>query len=430
VQTVAQTFIRKTDRIYTLVYDTGTKLQTTATHPFYIEGKGWVKAADLHIGEDSLLAGEVSPLDVYGGARLQNVSYRQSKQGVIVGITVEDRAETVYNFEVNETHTYLVGDAEVVVHNAGYAAEAPDAAAQNIYDSRADAVLKSNDGFFSMLWNKVRYGKYQPDEIAYYADNIQLISTDPKEQAKMVALLNDLAGKGIKFEVDSEGRLIVKETGNISDERPKAADLLRDILKDKDFQLDLVLRDRPLIDKETNPIGYKKDLEERGSATLRTWQNPNSATIILDPKADKEREVWYENKDGTRFRAPGDDLTITLGHELIHADHYRRGVEDFNETHIDTYDADGNLGFASRSFEEIVTTGLASPWPWGRSGIELADVGLPGVSWGKQLLLSLTSGISENDLREERNKPLRITYAPVDATKGVVYPKHITDEAN
>jgi hypothetical protein len=118
VQTVAQTFIRKTDRIYTLVYDTGTKLQTTATHPFYIEGKGWVKAADLHIGDDSLLAGEVSPLDIYGGARLQNVSYRQSKQGVIVGITVEERAETVYNFEVNETHTYLVGESDVVVHNA------------------------------------------------------------------------------------------------------------------------------------------------------------------------------------------------------------------------------------------------------------------------------------------------------------------------
>lgn len=27
---------------------------------------------------------------------------------MIVGIIVEDRAETVYNFEVNETHTYLV----------------------------------------------------------------------------------------------------------------------------------------------------------------------------------------------------------------------------------------------------------------------------------------------------------------------------------
>lgn len=118
VQTVKQTFIRLTDCIYTLVYDTGTKLQTTATHPFYIEGKGWVKAADLHVGDDSLLSGEVSPLDIYGGARLQNVSYRQSKQGVIVGITVEDRAETVYNFEVNETHTYLVGDADVVVHNS------------------------------------------------------------------------------------------------------------------------------------------------------------------------------------------------------------------------------------------------------------------------------------------------------------------------
>jgi len=34
VQTVAQTIIRKTDRIYTLVYDVGTKLQTTATHPY------------------------------------------------------------------------------------------------------------------------------------------------------------------------------------------------------------------------------------------------------------------------------------------------------------------------------------------------------------------------------------------------------------
>jgi hypothetical protein len=139
VQTVAQTFIRKTDRIYTLVYDTGTKLQTTATHPFYIEGKGWVKAADLHVGDDSLLSREVSQLDVYGGARLQNVSYRQSKQGVIVGITVEERAETVYNFEVNETHTYLVGDADVVVHNAGY----------NVtVDANGNAVLNDSGSVF------------------------------------------------------------------------------------------------------------------------------------------------------------------------------------------------------------------------------------------------------------------------------------------
>jgi hypothetical protein len=141
VQTVAQTFIRKTDRIYTLVYTTGTKLQTTATYPFYMEGKGWVKAADLHI-------------DVYGGARLQSVSYRQSKQGVIVSITVEERAETVYNFEVNETHTYLVGESDVVVHNAqGYEAEQTSEALKEAGSYEKSGIIDSIGQCFKNWWN-------------------------------------------------------------------------------------------------------------------------------------------------------------------------------------------------------------------------------------------------------------------------------------
>lgn len=123
---VKQTFVRQTDRVYTLTYDSGTRVETTGDHPFMIEGAGWRDARLLRAGDDSLLAREISPLDVYGGMRITPVSWGQQPRGVLVSVSSERRGATVYNFEVEGTHTYLVTEDGVVVHNApsvGYAAE-------------------------------------------------------------------------------------------------------------------------------------------------------------------------------------------------------------------------------------------------------------------------------------------------------------------
>ncbi len=109
---VVNTFIRQTDAIYKVAFTDGTTLETTWNHPFRvlkdtkdkefnIENTQWTQAKDLVSGDVALSA---------NGARLQ-----------IVSIEIDDRAETVYNFEVEDFHTYFVGEVGVWVHNAeGY----------------------------------------------------------------------------------------------------------------------------------------------------------------------------------------------------------------------------------------------------------------------------------------------------------------------
>ncbi|WP_227547665.1 polymorphic toxin-type HINT domain-containing protein, partial [Moraxella catarrhalis] len=73
--------------------------KTTKEHPFWVEGIGWLKA--------SLLEQGMTLLDKHG---LPNVT--------IISQTKLDRKETVYNFEVQDFHTYHIGKYGVWVHNA------------------------------------------------------------------------------------------------------------------------------------------------------------------------------------------------------------------------------------------------------------------------------------------------------------------------
>jgi hypothetical protein len=107
---VVNTFIRQADAIYKVTFTDGTTLETTWSHPFRvlksdakdkefnIENTQWTQAKDLVSGDVALSA---------DGAKLQ-----------IVSIEIDDRAETVYNFEVEDFHTYFVGEVGVWVHNA------------------------------------------------------------------------------------------------------------------------------------------------------------------------------------------------------------------------------------------------------------------------------------------------------------------------
>jgi len=77
----------------------GNVISTTESHPFYVPEKGWVKAGDLNIGDKLvLLDGSIVEID---------------------NIEIEMLAEPikVYNFEVEDNHTYYVGNDRVLVHN-------------------------------------------------------------------------------------------------------------------------------------------------------------------------------------------------------------------------------------------------------------------------------------------------------------------------
>ena len=99
---VAQTFVRRADLIYQVTYADGTFLETTWNHPFYIKGKGWVKAKDLRDGDLSLTSGSIRG---------------ESRELKIESVVVDEREEKVFNFEVSRDHTYFVTGMGVLVHN-------------------------------------------------------------------------------------------------------------------------------------------------------------------------------------------------------------------------------------------------------------------------------------------------------------------------
>lgn len=74
-------------------------IETTQEHPFWVEGKGWVAAKDLNKG-DKLVS-------------------QDGKDVCVVGVSVEKVKEKikVYNFEVEDFHTYFVSKNKVLVHN-------------------------------------------------------------------------------------------------------------------------------------------------------------------------------------------------------------------------------------------------------------------------------------------------------------------------
>ncbi len=93
---VLQLFQHDDDKIYT-IYVGNQKIEATGNHPFWVEGKGWVLVEDLMVG-DILLQSD--------GKKLK-----------IDKIDFEHRIETVYNFEVEDYHTYFVSDLRIWVHN-------------------------------------------------------------------------------------------------------------------------------------------------------------------------------------------------------------------------------------------------------------------------------------------------------------------------
>jgi hypothetical protein len=74
-------------------------IDATTSHPMHVRDRGWVPAGELTPGRDVLVDRDGAPLELRGAESLPG-------------------AATVYNLEVEDFHTYFVGDHAVWVHNA------------------------------------------------------------------------------------------------------------------------------------------------------------------------------------------------------------------------------------------------------------------------------------------------------------------------
>jgi Pretoxin HINT domain len=93
---VTRVFVHDVTSVIDLTID-GEVITTTATHPFWVQGLGWVHAEDLQVGT-KLQTEDGSIVDVDGV---------QGREGDF----------KVYNFEVEGFHSYFVSDLGVLVHN-------------------------------------------------------------------------------------------------------------------------------------------------------------------------------------------------------------------------------------------------------------------------------------------------------------------------
>ena len=97
-QKVKEVFVTKTNTILIIKTQNET-IETTKPHPFYVIGKGFVAAKDLQVGDHLKMA--------------------NGEEAVIESLTLKHYKDpvTVYNFEVENWHTYHVSGSEVLVHN-------------------------------------------------------------------------------------------------------------------------------------------------------------------------------------------------------------------------------------------------------------------------------------------------------------------------
>lgn len=95
---VVRLFRNKTKEWYH-VFVEGEEIVCTGGHPFYVVGKGFIEARNLKVSEKLLLS--------------------CGKEVIIEKVEVERlaEAETTYNFEVKDFHTYYVTKNAVLVHN-------------------------------------------------------------------------------------------------------------------------------------------------------------------------------------------------------------------------------------------------------------------------------------------------------------------------
>lgn len=100
-KTVLETYIRETNEVVHLTIN-GETITSTPDHPFYVQEAGFVGAGDLYIG-DKLLDAEGNTLLVEE-MKFENL----------------DEPVKVYNFQVEDSHTYHAGNDNILVHNADY----------------------------------------------------------------------------------------------------------------------------------------------------------------------------------------------------------------------------------------------------------------------------------------------------------------------
>ncbi len=89
--------LKRTTDSYLILKTTAQKIYVTSEHPFYVSGKGWIKAKDLTIGD--------------------NLKTASNKIESVLEIKENLISMEVYNIEVEKNNNYFISPAKILVHN-------------------------------------------------------------------------------------------------------------------------------------------------------------------------------------------------------------------------------------------------------------------------------------------------------------------------
>ena len=139
---VLNVWVKETDEILHVSTSDGETIDTTTNHPFYVEEKGWVAAGDLEFG-DTLVTADGDEVEV-----------------TEIELERLDEPILVYNLEVEEYHTYFVGNSRVLVHNVYKKGSDAEKKLVNMYpDGKSQSFFATSNGrrFIDRLSNKTAH---------------------------------------------------------------------------------------------------------------------------------------------------------------------------------------------------------------------------------------------------------------------------------
>ena len=156
-KTVIETYVRQVDKLVHITIN-GEEIVTTDNHPFYVQGRGFIEAGSLLVG-DRLIS--------VNGEDLIVEDYH---------IELTEEPVSVYNFQVEDFHTYFVGDCAVWVHNAECTIEFNN---KSGFDEKEfkQQLSDQQDGL-----NKMTVDEYKKNRTAY-KENGRASDSDKYQQA-------------------------------------------------------------------------------------------------------------------------------------------------------------------------------------------------------------------------------------------------------
>ena len=172
VKKVKKIFVREKDSVVRLSIN-GEAIETTNEHPFYVQGHGWTNASELKVGDK---------------VRLEDGTAGTVEKAKHVAL---DIPVTVYNFEVEDFHTYYVSEQKVLVHNTCAATE------KNLSTNRKAEILREN---------RIRGAAYEKEKYAEFSK----VHSHSAEQVT----IRTASGTKIRVDAigyDAEGKLVIQE---------------------------------------------------------------------------------------------------------------------------------------------------------------------------------------------------------------------------